>query len=68
MDSLTARIESSKGVKVAQRQVELLQTDLDNVIVRAPFSVAISKDAQAGEMVSPVSAGNQIHAHQHLHD
>ena len=34
------------------------QTDLDNTIIRAPFSgVAISKDAQPGEMVSPVSAG-----------
>src|SRR6188508_3011997 len=59
VDSLTARIESSReSIQVAQRQVELLQTDLDNTIVRAPFSgVAISRDAQAGEMVSPVSAG-----------
>src|SRR5688572_27663472 len=59
VDSLSARIASSlEQVHVAQRQVELLQTDLDNTIVRAPFSgVAISKDAQAGEMVSPVSAG-----------
>jgi HlyD family secretion protein len=59
VDSLAARIASSlEQVNVAQRQVELLQTDLDNTIVRAPFSgVAISKDAQAGEMVSPVSAG-----------
>ena len=59
VDSLAARIASSQEqVYVAQRQVELLQTDLDNTIVRAPFSgVAISKDAQAGEMVSPVSAG-----------
>ena len=33
-------------------------TDLDNTIIRAPFSgIAISKDAQPGEMVSPVSAG-----------
>ena len=59
VDSLAARIASSlEQTQVAQRQVELLQTDLDNTIVRAPFSgVAISKDAQAGEMVSPVSAG-----------
>jgi RND family efflux transporter MFP subunit len=59
VDSLGARIASSnEQVSVAQRQVELLQTDLDNTIVRAPFSgIAISKDAQAGEMVSPVSAG-----------
>ena len=43
---------------VAERQVALQQTDLDNTVIRAPFSgVAISKDAQPGEMVSPVSAG-----------
>ena len=35
-----------------------MQTDLDNTVIRAPFSgIAISKDAQPGEMVSPVSAG-----------
>ena len=45
-------------VRVAERQVELERTNLDNTIIRAPFSgVAISKDAQPGEMVSPVSAG-----------
>ncbi|HEX6862710.1 MAG TPA: efflux RND transporter periplasmic adaptor subunit, partial [Thermoanaerobaculia bacterium] len=32
--------------------------DLDDTVIRAPFSgVAISKDAQPGEMISPVSAG-----------
>ena len=36
----------------------LQQTALDDTVIRAPFSgVAISKDAQPGEMVSPVSAG-----------
>ena len=45
-------------VNVAERQVALQQTDLDNTVIRAPFTgVAISKDAQPGEMVSPVSAG-----------
>jgi len=58
-DSLAARIASSREqINVAERQVAMQQTDLDNMIVRAPFGgVAISKDAQAGEMVSPVSAG-----------
>jgi RND family efflux transporter MFP subunit len=58
-DSLRARIAAAReGVNVAERQVALQQTDLDNTIIRAPFSgVAISKDAQPGEMVSPVSAG-----------
>ena len=59
VDSLGARIAASREqVRVAERQVALQQTDLDNTIVRAPFTgVAISKDAQPGEMVSPVSAG-----------
>ena len=59
VDSLIARIASAKEqVAVSESQLALQQTDLDNTIVRAPFSgVAISKDAQAGEMVSPVSAG-----------
>jgi len=58
-DSIAARIGAAREqVKVAQRQVELEQTNLDNTIIRAPFSgVAITKDAQPGEMVSPVSAG-----------
>jgi len=59
VDSLVARIASAREqVAVAESQMALQQTDLDNTIIRAPFSgVAISKDAQAGEMVSPVSAG-----------
>ncbi len=59
VDSLAARIDAAREqVSVAERQVELEETNLDNTIIRAPFSgVAISKDAQPGEMVSPVSAG-----------
>jgi HlyD family secretion protein len=45
-------------IAVAEQQVALQQTAMDDMVIRAPFSgVAISKDAQAGEMVSPVSAG-----------
>jgi RND family efflux transporter MFP subunit len=59
VDSLIARIATTKEqVAVADSQVALQQADLDNTIIRAPFSgIAISKDAQPGEMVSPVSAG-----------
>ncbi len=59
VDSIAARIGANREmVKVAERQVAMQQTDLDNTIIRAPFSgVAITKDAQPGEMVSPVSAG-----------
>ncbi|HEX5069253.1 MAG TPA: efflux RND transporter periplasmic adaptor subunit [Vicinamibacterales bacterium] len=58
-DSVAARIVAlQEQTKVADRQIDLAKTDLDNTIIRAPFSgVAISKDAQPGEMVSPVSAG-----------
>jgi RND family efflux transporter MFP subunit len=59
VDSLDARISASREqVRVAERQIELQRTNLDDTIIRAPFSgIAISKDAQPGEMVSPVSAG-----------
>jgi RND family efflux transporter MFP subunit len=59
VDSLDARILAAREqVRVAERQVELERTNLEDTIIRAPFSgVAISKDAQPGEMVSPVSAG-----------
>jgi RND family efflux transporter MFP subunit len=59
VDSLDARIHAAREqVRVAERQVALEQTNLDSTIIRAPFAgVAISKDAQPGEMVSPVSAG-----------
>ena len=54
-----ARLDLTREqVIVAERQVSLRRTDLDDTIIRAPFSgIAISKDAQPGEMVSPVSAG-----------
>jgi HlyD family secretion protein len=59
LDSTDARILAMRDqVRVADRQSELEETNLDNTIIRAPFDgVAISKDAQPGEMVSPVSAG-----------
>jgi RND family efflux transporter MFP subunit len=59
VDSIDARVAALRQqVRVAERQVAVQQTDLDNTVIRAPFSgVAISKDAQPGEMVSPVSAG-----------
>jgi HlyD family secretion protein len=59
VDSTIARIAVLRQqVAVAERQLDLQRTELDNTIIRAPFSgVAISKDAQPGEMVSPVSAG-----------
>jgi RND family efflux transporter MFP subunit len=59
VDSLVARIASAlEQVKVAESQISMQLTAIEDTVIRAPFSgVAISKDAQAGEMVSPVSAG-----------
>ena len=59
VDTFDARIlAAQEQVKVADQQVALAKTNLDDTIIRAPFSgVAISKDAQPGETVSPVSAG-----------
>jgi len=59
VDSLVARIASAQEtVKVAESQIAMQQTAIDDTVIRAPFTgIAISKDAQPGEMVSPVSAG-----------
>jgi len=59
VESLKARIALARQqVEVAESQVRARETDLADMIVRAPFDgVAISKDAQPGEMISPVSAG-----------
>ncbi len=43
---------------MAQSRVALAQQGMDDLAIRAPFSgVVISKDAQPGETVSPMSAG-----------
>ena len=59
VDALSARLDLTREqVTVAERQVAVRRTDLDDTVIRAPFAgIAISKDAQPGEMVSPVSAG-----------
>ncbi|PYN04915.1 MAG: efflux RND transporter periplasmic adaptor subunit [Candidatus Rokuibacteriota bacterium] len=59
VDSLRARIVLAREqVAAAAARVKIAQQDLDNCTVRAPFGgIVVSKDAQRGEMVSPVSAG-----------
>ena len=58
-DSLRARIANQREqVVVAEREIDVRRIALEDTVIRAPFSgVAISKDAQPGEMISPVSAG-----------
>jgi RND family efflux transporter MFP subunit len=59
VDSLRARIASTEEqVRAADARIQIAQQDIDNCIVRAPFTgIIVSKDAQRGEMVSPISAG-----------
>jgi RND family efflux transporter MFP subunit len=61
-ESLRARIKlASAQVSAAEARIRVAQQDLDNCTVRAPFAgVVVSKDAQVGEMVSPVSAGGSF--------
>jgi HlyD family secretion protein len=58
-DALVARLALGRqDVEVSERQIALRRQDVDDTVIRAPFSgVAVSKDAQPGEMISPVSAG-----------
>jgi HlyD family secretion protein len=58
-DGLKARlVMMQEQITAAQARREMALTDIENCIVRAPFSgIAVSKDAQVGEMVSPISAG-----------
>jgi HlyD family secretion protein len=50
--------QQNLDVVVAERQVTLWQQQMDDLIIRAPFAgVITTKDAQPGEMISPVSAG-----------
>jgi RND family efflux transporter MFP subunit len=58
-ESLKAQVAAAEEqVKAADAQIALARQDVENCIVRAPFGgIVVSKDAQKGEMVSPISAG-----------
>lgn len=57
--ALRARLVVARAeVKVAGDNVALYRQALDDLVIRAPFAgVVISKNAQPGEMISPISAG-----------
>lgn len=59
VESFKAKIALAKEqVKAAEAAIAVAQRDLDNCTVRAPFAgIVVSKDAQRGEIVSPISAG-----------
>ena len=59
LDAIRARlVAQGDQYATAQRQVDLQRQSVEDMIIRAPFEgVVVSKDAQPGEMISPVSAG-----------
>jgi RND family efflux transporter MFP subunit len=51
-------IQQQADVVVAEKTVATWQQQLDDTVIRAPFSgIVTSKNAQPGEMISPISAG-----------
>jgi RND family efflux transporter MFP subunit len=58
-DSRAARLTSlQRSVTVAQDQLTIANNGVDNTVIRAPFKgVIVTKAAQPGEMISPISAG-----------
>ncbi|MCP4201502.1 MAG: efflux RND transporter periplasmic adaptor subunit [bacterium] len=58
-DSLAARLDSQgEAVSVAERSLAVARQALDDTVIRAPFDgVVVAKNAQPGEMISPMSSG-----------
>jgi RND family efflux transporter MFP subunit len=59
VDSLKAKINLAKQqVQGSEMRIREAQQAVDNCTITAPYDgIVVSKDAQVGEMVSPVSAG-----------
>jgi len=60
--SLKARLaKQAADVSVAEREVALWQQQMEDTVIRAPFvGVVTVKNAQPGEMISPMSAGGSF--------
>jgi RND family efflux transporter MFP subunit len=59
VDSIAARLDSQgEAVSVAERSLAVTRQALDDTVIRSPFDgVVVAKNAQPGEMISPVSSG-----------
>lgn len=59
VESFRARMAlAEEQVRAADSRIRVAQQDIENCTVRAPFDgLVVSRDAQVGEMVSPISAG-----------
>jgi len=58
-ESLAAQLERKQAdIRVAEKRLDVYRQQLEDTIIRAPFAgVVVAKNAQPGEMISPVSAG-----------
>ena len=58
-DSLRSKIALTKEqTRAAEARIGMAQQDVVNCTVRSPYDgIVVSKDAQRGEIVSPISAG-----------
>ncbi len=59
VNSLQARIDYARAeVLAGNARIQEARQAVENCVIRAPFAgIVVSKDAQVGEMVSPISAG-----------
>jgi RND family efflux transporter MFP subunit len=59
LDALRAQLATQhRNVEVAERGVRVVDRNLDDTVIRAPFAGVVTvKAAQPGEIVSPISAG-----------
>lgn len=59
LESLAAQLERKQAeVVVAEKQLDIYRQQMEDTVIRAPFAgVVVAKNAQPGEMISPVSAG-----------
>ncbi len=59
LGSLDARLASqAEGVRVAEQALAVARQFLDDTVIRAPFTgIVVAKNAQPGEMISPISSG-----------
>lgn len=59
LNSLQAKIDYTRDqVLAGDARIKVAQQAVDNCVINAPFDgIIVSKDAQVGEMVSPISAG-----------
>ncbi len=68
-DSRAARLAAlGRSVGVARDQLAIAALGADNTVIRAPFTgVIVTKAAQPGEMISPISGRRRLHPHRHRH-